>query len=124
MLRYPFCEFTSYLLFNFENDFINHLSASPLNFSLISIASCNIRITVILLCNINDTIMIQISQRQQKILLLMLDRGVKATSTIQAEIVQGGDSVSLVTIKREVKEMLKKGLLLPSGSGRSRSYEV
>ena len=54
----------------------------------------------------------------------MLDRGVKATSTIQAEILQGGDSVSLVTIKREVTEMLKKGLLLSRGSGRSRSYEV
>ena len=54
----------------------------------------------------------------------MLDRGVKTTSTIQAEIVQGGDIVSLVTIKREVTEMLKKGLLLPRGFGRSRSYEV
>ena len=72
----------------------------------------------------NDTIMVQISQRQQKILLLMLDRGVKTTSTIQAEIVRGGDIVSLVTIKREIKKMLKKGLLLPRGSGRSRSYEV
>jgi len=66
----------------------------------------------------------EISQRQLKILLIILKNGALSSSAIHAKIIEEGDKISLITIKRALSAMAASGLLVVSGSGPSISYEV
>lgn len=66
--------------------------------------------------------MVKLSQKQQKIILLLLEKGVLPSSQIRAEMIKTGESISLVTIKRALSEMARAGFLIVSGSGRSTNY--
>ena len=66
----------------------------------------------------------EITKRQSKIILIILENGALSSSAIHAKIVDEGDKISLVTIKRTLSDMVKSNLLILSGSGPSTSYEV
>jgi Fic family protein len=63
-------------------------------------------------------------QKQQKIISLLLEAEMLSSSDIYAAIGTLGESVSLVTVKRALSEMVRVGLLLSAGSGRSIKYSV
>ena len=65
-----------------------------------------------------------ISSRQQKIILLLIEKGTAQSSRIHAEITKRGESISLVTIKRELAELANKGVIVARGGGRSTAYAV
>lgn len=64
------------------------------------------------------------SSRQQKIILLLIEKGTAQSSLIHEEITQRGEDVSLVTIKRELAELTNQGAIAASGGGRSTVYCV
>lgn len=68
--------------------------------------------------------MIQTTKRQQQILLIIAQWGVLQSSDIHARLEATGVQVSAVTIKRELSEMVKIGVLTVSGVGRSTSYNL
>lgn len=68
--------------------------------------------------------MTTLTQKQQKIIALILEKGVGRSSQIHSEIIKSGEEISLVTIKRLLSEMVKVGLLVLSGAGRSTSYDL
>src|SRR3989344_6953408 len=71
-----------------------------------------------------DTIIMQFSLRQQKIILLLIEKGSTQSSFIHSEITKRGEKISLVTIKRELSALVELGALTTSGSGRSVAYAV
>ena len=79
---------------------------------------------MIRLSSINDTkdFMVKIDQTQQKIIKLALYSDILSSSKIHQEITKAGEDVSLVTIKRMLSQMVKDGLLIKIGSGRTTSY--
>ena len=68
--------------------------------------------------------MLEISQKQQKILGLFLQNNLLSSSEVHDRLSKEGEEISLVTIKRELSRMMMSGLLTASGSGRSRAYSV
>ena len=68
--------------------------------------------------------MMQFSPRQQKIILSLIQKGTMSSSLIHKEIAKKGDNASLVTIKRELSELVKQGYITISGAGRSVAYTV
>lgn len=68
--------------------------------------------------------MIKISQKQQKIITIILEKGASQSSSIHKELIKAGEDISLVTIKRALSEMIDRGLLAAIGSGRSLNYEA
>jgi Fic family protein len=68
--------------------------------------------------------MIKISQKHQDILNILLEKGTIQSSDVHAAIAKLGDSISLVTVKRALSEMVTKGVLATTGSGRSTSYDI
>lgn len=86
--------------------------------------SCVNRINMIRLTSHFDTIMIQISQKYNKLLKIILKSGPTQSSALHAEVVKNGTEISLVTIKRELSVMAKNGLLYVEGSGRSVRYYI
>lgn len=68
--------------------------------------------------------MVEISQKQQKILSIFLQRGSLSSSHIHSELSEIGEHISLVTAKRELIRMATSGLLVASGRGRSRVYTI
>ncbi len=68
--------------------------------------------------------MLQFSPRQQKVILFLIEEGSAQSSVIHDEITKRGESISLVTVKRELAELTKRGALEAHGSGRSTSYTV
>lgn len=66
----------------------------------------------------------QFSSRKQKIIRVLLEKGSLRSSQIHKEIIQRGEDVSLVTVKRTLREMAKKNVLVSSGSGRSTTYSI
>ena len=64
------------------------------------------------------------SPNEQKILSIILEKGVIQSSALYAEMVKLGEDVSLVTVKRALSQMASAGVLILSGSGRSTSYDV
>lgn len=68
--------------------------------------------------------MIQTTQRQQQILLIIAQWGALQSSEIHAKLESTGVQVSAVTVKRELSEMVKIGVLTVSGVGRSTSYNL
>ena len=83
-----------------------------------------VRIKMIRKMLINDTIMLEISQKQQKILGLFLQNNLLSSSEVHERLSQEGEKTSLVTIKRELSRMATSGLLTASGRGRARAYSV
>lgn len=71
-----------------------------------------------------DTQMIKLSQKQQKILDLILKNDSMQSSTVYAEMVNLGENISLVTVKRALSEMAQRGVIMATGSGRSTSYVI
>ncbi|OHA07269.1 MAG: hypothetical protein A2934_03185 [Candidatus Sungbacteria bacterium RIFCSPLOWO2_01_FULL_47_10] len=68
--------------------------------------------------------MIEISQKQQKILGLFLRYHLLSSSEVHDRLSKEGEETSLVTVKRELSRMATSGLLIASGRGRSRAYSV
>lgn len=66
----------------------------------------------------------QISSKQQKIILLLIEKGILRSSIIHGELGKAGEKVSLVTVKRQLSELTGKGFLKTVGSGRSTAHEV
>lgn len=68
--------------------------------------------------------MTQFSSRQQKIILLLIGQGSISSSVIHDGIIKNGENISLVTVKRELSELAKQGVIATSGAGRSTAYTV
>lgn len=68
--------------------------------------------------------MTKIGQKQQKIIAIILEKGLSQSSDIRAEMVKIGEEISLVTIKRALSEMAEEEILVAEGSGRSTGYKV
>lgn len=68
--------------------------------------------------------MIKLNQRQKKIITILLNQGGLQSSFILKELIRIGEDISLVTVKRDLSEMVKIGALLESGSGRYVNYSV
>jgi len=68
--------------------------------------------------------MIRISQKQQKIIAIILKKGAIRSSDVYAEMTKEGESISLVTVKRTLSEMASEGILVSAGSGRSTTYNI
>ncbi|MDO8663682.1 MAG: Fic family protein [Candidatus Wildermuthbacteria bacterium] len=66
----------------------------------------------------------RLSQKQQKIISIIFERGVMQSSGIYSEMVKLGEDISLVTIKRTLSEMADEGILISAGSGRATSYNI
>ena len=64
----------------------------------------------------------KISQKQQNIIAIFLEKGFLSSSDIQTELKKNGAEMSLVTVKRILSEMLKSGLLFRSGAGPATQY--
>lgn len=64
----------------------------------------------------------QISQKHQNILSVFLGSDTLSSSEVHEKLLQKGESVSLVTVKRALSEMVVEDLLISSGSGRSTAY--
>lgn len=77
----------------------------------------------------NDTIknyikMIKITQKQQKILYILIKGVSLSSSQILEEIIKTGEAVSLVTIKRELSKMTGLKLILKQGFGPATNYQI
>ncbi|MBI2426458.1 MAG: Fic family protein [Candidatus Kerfeldbacteria bacterium] len=66
----------------------------------------------------------KISEKQQNILLLLLEKGLLSSSAIHVESAKRGVELSLVTIKRTLSQMVKLGFLASEGAGPSTKYRV
>lgn len=66
----------------------------------------------------------KLSQKQQNIVAILLQRGLLSSSFVQAELSKKGVEISLVTVKRTLTEMLKLGLLVADGAGPATKYMV
>lgn len=69
-------------------------------------------------------IVIKISQKQQKLLLLFLQHTSLSSSEAHGLVSKEGVGWSLVSIKRELSSMNKIGLIAAEGQGRSRVYRI
>lgn len=79
---------------------------------------------MIRLKGLNDTIMVEISQKQQHILSLLLKHNSLSSSQVHNGLSKTGGDLSLVTIKRELSGMAAVGLVVAFGKGRSRTYGI
>lgn len=65
-----------------------------------------------------------ISSREQKIIAIILKKGLLQSSQVHEEMTKRGEDVSLVTVKRTLSEMAVRSVLVPSGSGRATAYAI
>ena len=65
-----------------------------------------------------------LSQKQQKIIAILLEKGVMQSSDMYSQMIKLGESISLVTIKRTLSQMANEGIVISAGSGRSTGYAV
>ncbi|MEK7643584.1 MAG: Fic family protein [Patescibacteria group bacterium] len=65
-----------------------------------------------------------ISSREHKIIDILLKQDSLQSSDIHGTLTRLGEDISLVTVKRALSDMVAKGVLIASGSGRSSSYQV
>lgn len=65
-----------------------------------------------------------ISQKEQKINSILIEKGRLQSSSVHEEMVKRGEDISLVTVKRALSDMATHGLLVSSGLGRSTAYEA
>ncbi len=82
------------------------------------------RIKMIRLKQINDTKIMNLTNREQKIIAILIEKEPMQSSDIYEDIVNLGEDISFVTIKRALSEMAKRDLLLIKGSGRSTKYII
>ncbi len=68
--------------------------------------------------------MIEITKKQQKIIEILLEKGILQSSAVYEEFVARGEESSLVTVKRALSEMAERHLVAISGSGRSTGYAL
>lgn len=68
--------------------------------------------------------MIEISQKQQQILLIFLKNSHLSSSQVHSLLTKEGEELSLVTVKRELASMVSAKLITASGQGRSRTYAI
>jgi Fic family protein len=68
--------------------------------------------------------MIKIDKNTQKILQLLIKQDFLSSSQIHNELQKMGENVSLVTIKRELSQMVINNLLIAKGAGRSHGYII
>ena len=68
--------------------------------------------------------MIKLSDRQQKIIGILLEKGGGQSSDLYKKLLETGQKISLVTVKRALAEMFKNGFLKATGSGRATEYAV
>lgn len=66
----------------------------------------------------------KLSPKQQKIIAIILEKGAVQSSAIHREIIKIGEDISLVTVKRALSEMVKRGYLDAVGLGRSVNYII
>ena len=66
----------------------------------------------------------KLSSKQQKIIEIFLKKGKMQSSDLYKKLATAGEEISLVTVKRALSELVEKGILEISGSGRSTSYEL
>lgn len=66
----------------------------------------------------------KISQKQQNIIAIFLEKGDLSSSAVHAELTKKETDISLVTVKRTLSEMVRSGLLAVYGSGPSTAYSV
>lgn len=68
--------------------------------------------------------MIKLFQKYQKIINIFLKKETLRSSEAHYEIIKTGEKTSLITVKRILSEMEKRGILIAVGSGRVRSYRL
>ena len=68
--------------------------------------------------------MTKIQVNQQNIFVILIKGGAFSSSQIHAELLNKGDKISLVTVKRELSELKGLELINSSGSGRSVKYSI
>lgn len=68
--------------------------------------------------------MIKLNQTEEKIVAISLKKGELQSSDAHNEIISQGEDISLVTIKRALSGMAKKGVLVVKGSGRATAYTL
>lgn len=68
--------------------------------------------------------MIKISPKQQQILLIFLKNKALSSSETHKLIIESGENLSLVTVKRELAKMASFELLIASGKGRGSAYKI
>ncbi len=68
--------------------------------------------------------MIKLSLRQNKIIEILLKKKNLSSSMIHSEILKLGEEISLITIKRELTELVNNNFLEVSGLGRSTKYSI
>ena len=68
--------------------------------------------------------MINFNQKQQKIISIFLKSNKLSSSMVHFKIVELGEKVSLVTIKRMISKLVKRNALKVFGSGRSTNYSI
>jgi len=73
---------------------------------------------------LNDTFMIRINEKQQKVLRLFLRHDFLTSSEVYKELIELGEKISLVTVKRELSQMAIGELLIAEGAGRSHGYRI
>ena len=66
----------------------------------------------------------KLTQKQQTLVQIFLEKGKMQSSQVHKEILKTGDDISLITAKRALSEMAQEGILKVSGSGRSTIYDV
>jgi fido (protein-threonine AMPylation protein) len=66
----------------------------------------------------------KINKTQQIIAKLMLDGNRLTSSAVYQKIKKAGEDMALVTVKRMLSAMVKDGLLIKSGAGRTTGYSV
>ena len=69
-----------------------------------------------------DTNMIDLSQKDKKIVAVFLRKKELQSSATHEELLRQGEDMSLVTVKRALSGLAKRGVLIAKGSGRSVSY--
>ena len=68
--------------------------------------------------------MINLSQKQQKIILIFLKNNILSSSAVHAEMAKSGEGLSLVTVKRLLSALVDLDVLKISGSGRATAYHL
>jgi len=68
--------------------------------------------------------MTKLTGKQQKIINIILEKGAVSSSVLHEDIIQAGEKISLVTVKRELSKMASNGFLDVIGSGRSTAYTM
>lgn len=66
----------------------------------------------------------KISTRQQEILEIIMKNGALQSSDIYKDMIDNGKDISLVSIKRDIAEMVKAGTLVAFGAGRYINYNI